>query len=99
MVFRSAQVAVEVRGCFWHGCPQHYRRPAANESYWAAKIARNMARDADTAQRLAEAGWTLIVIWEHENPEAAAAAVAAVVTERRALRDLRRSCRPTGQSE
>ena len=72
VVFRRDQVAVEIRGCFWHGCAEHYRGPSANGSYWAEKVARNIARDADTERRLAEAGWTLLVVWEHEDPQSAA---------------------------
>lgn len=83
VVFRPARVAVEVRGCFWHGCPEHYRQPKANESYWSAKVARNVTRDADTERRLNEAGWLLLVVWEHENPGEAAAKVAAAVLQRR----------------
>ena len=90
IVFRPALVAVEVRGCFWHGCPEHYRGPAANGGYWAEKIARNMARDAETAQLWAAAGWTLVEIWEHESPEAAAARVVSVLAARRALSPRRR---------
>jgi DNA mismatch endonuclease (patch repair protein) len=51
-------VAVFVDGCFWHGCPEHgNRRFRVNEWYWPDKIARNMARDAETNRLLAEAGW------------------------------------------
>lgn len=84
VVFRPVRVAVEVRGCFWHGCSEHYRQPKANESYWTAKVARNVARDADTERRLREAGWWLIVVWEHEAPQEAAARVAAAILQRRA---------------
>jgi DNA mismatch endonuclease (patch repair protein) len=83
VVFRRARVAVELRGCFWHGCPDHYRRPAAHNSYWSAKVARNMERDAETARRLSEAGWSLIVVWEHEDLGVAAASIAEIVAARR----------------
>lgn len=86
VVFRPAKVAVEIRGCFWHGCPTHYKPPATNNSYWAAKAARNMARDADTERRLAEAGWLLIVVWEHEDSSAAADRIVDAVQARRTLR-------------
>jgi DNA mismatch endonuclease (patch repair protein) len=76
VIFRPARVAVEVRGCFWHGCPE-------NEGYWSAKVARNIARDADTERRLSVAGWLLVVVWEHEDPREAADKVAAIVLERR----------------
>ncbi|HEX8078990.1 MAG TPA: very short patch repair endonuclease [Jatrophihabitans sp.] len=79
VVFRRDQVAVEIRGCFWHGCAEHYRGPSTNGSYWAEKVARNIARDADTERRLAEAGWTLLVVWEHEDPQSAALRVRDVL--------------------
>ena len=83
IVFRPAKVAVEVRGCFWHGCPDHHRAPSANSAYWSAKVERNKARDLATERRLAEAGWTLVVIWEHEPVEKAAERVASEVRSRR----------------
>jgi len=72
MIFSRARVAVFVDGCWWHGCPKHYRPPSSNVSYWAAKVARNQERDRLADQALAEAGWTVIRIWEHEAPELAA---------------------------
>lgn len=86
LVFRPARVAVEVRGCFWHGCPEHYRAPSSNVSYWAEKVSRNQRRDKENAQRLHEAGWLLEVVWEHEDPAAASQRVAAVIRERRQAR-------------
>jgi DNA mismatch endonuclease (patch repair protein) len=83
LVFRPSKVAVEVRGCFWHGCDLHYKPPVTNNTYWAAKVARNMARDSDTAQRLIEAGWLLVVVWEHDDAHVAAERVAAAVRQRR----------------
>jgi len=82
VVFRSARVAVEVRGCFWHGCPEHYRAPSSNVDYWSAKIARNQQRDRENAEKLHDAGWILEVVWEHEDPEVAAKRVAAWVRKR-----------------
>lgn len=83
MVFPGPKVAVELRGCYWHGCPVHHRLPAANREYWIAKVERNQARDADIERILVEAGWQLVVVWEHEDPIEAAARVAATVRERR----------------
>ncbi|MFG2105999.1 very short patch repair endonuclease [Micromonospora chersina] len=83
IVFRPARVAVEVRGCFWHGCPEHYRQPSGNREYWTAKIARNMARDEKNAKALDEAGWLLIPVWEHEDVPITAASIASVVRRRR----------------
>jgi DNA mismatch endonuclease, patch repair protein len=85
VVFRRDRVAVELRGCFWHGCPAHYRSPSTNGGFWAAKVARNMARDEDTQRRLTEAGWTLLVVWEHEDPALAASEVLKVLRSKRAV--------------
>ncbi|MFF2011142.1 very short patch repair endonuclease [Streptomyces sp. NPDC058195] len=66
MVFRPAKVAVFIDGCYWHGCPEHYVPPRTNHGYWSEKVARNIARDRDTNQHLADAGWTVLRFWEHE---------------------------------
>ncbi|MES3664746.1 very short patch repair endonuclease [Mycobacterium intracellulare] len=84
IVFRKSKVAVQVNGCFWHGCPQHYRAPSRNRDYWTAKIERNQARDSHLSQILTAAGWLLVVVWEHDNVEAAAVSIAAAVSSRRA---------------
>ncbi|MFI9645927.1 very short patch repair endonuclease [Streptomyces sp. NPDC052040] len=68
MVFRPAKVAVFIDGCYWHGCPVHYVSPKTNPAYWSEKVARNVARDRDTDQRLMEAGWQVLRFWEHESP-------------------------------
>jgi DNA mismatch endonuclease (patch repair protein) len=69
IVFRRARVAVFVDGCYWHGCPEHYRVPRQHTGYWSAKIAMNVDRDRDTDVRLHEAGWKVLRFWEHEDPE------------------------------
>jgi DNA mismatch endonuclease (patch repair protein) len=82
-VFPSEKLAVEVRGCFWHACPQHATWPANNAEWWAEKLARNAERDADTEAQLRRAGWKLLVVWEHEDPERAASRVERSVNGRR----------------
>lgn len=72
IVFRPKKVAVFVDGCFWHGCPEHGSSPKSNVEFWRNKIETNKRRDADTDHRLIEAGWTVVRIWEHEDPEQAA---------------------------
>jgi len=63
-VFTRAKVAVFVDGCFWHACLEHGTAPAANADWWAAKLARNVERDADTDWHLVEAGWSVVRVWE-----------------------------------
>jgi len=79
MVFRGAKVAVFIDGCFWHGCLQHHSSPATNADYWMEKVRRNQERDRDTDARLAEAGWTIVRSWEHEDPAEVAMRVVEIV--------------------
>ena len=83
LVFPTAKVAVFLDGCFWHGCPQHHTVASANARFWADKVEGNRARDRDTDERLAAAGWISVRVWEHEDPVEAADRVRAVVRERR----------------
>jgi DNA mismatch endonuclease, patch repair protein len=87
LVFTRARVVVFVDGCFWHRCPQHATSPRHNGEWWRAKLDANVARDRATDRRLADAGWRVVRIWEHEAPEDAVAAVtAALGPPRSALR-------------
>lgn len=72
LVFTKARVAVYVDGCFWHRCPIHATSPKANCEWWREKLEANVRRDRDTDRRLAEAEWSVIRIWEHEDAVAAA---------------------------
>ncbi|MET8436641.1 very short patch repair endonuclease [Streptomyces sp900116325] len=83
MVFRPAKVAVFIDGCYWHGCPEHYVPPKTNPGYWSDKVARNMARDRETDQRLTEAGWLVLRFWEHQDSDACALTIVNTVRERR----------------
>ncbi|MBI4885317.1 MAG: very short patch repair endonuclease [Actinobacteria bacterium] len=83
IVFVGAKVAVFVDGCFWHSCPDHSTVPSSNGAWWAAKLSKNVERDADTDRRLAAEGWLVVRVWEHEDPEVASARVASAVRERR----------------
>jgi DNA mismatch endonuclease, patch repair protein len=83
-VFTKARVAVFVDGCFWHGCPEHGRIPTSNRDYWEPKLARNVQRDRDTDERLIEAGWVVVRVFEHDDVGTAAARIAEVVRQRRA---------------
>lgn len=79
LVFPRKHVAVYVDGCFWHSCPQHATSPKNNAQWWADKLAANVVRDRDTDTRLAAAGWSVVRIWEHEDPAEAADRVQAAL--------------------
>lgn len=87
IVFGPSKVAVFVDGCFWHGCPQHGNTPRANPGYWPAKLRRNKERDQANTKDLKSAGWLVIRVWEHEDPDAAAAMISESVSSRRRSAD------------
>ena len=79
IVFTKQRVAIFIDGCYWHACPDHGTVARSNARYWSEKLARNVARDADTTSRLQDAGWTVLRFWEHEDPDAVAVTVATAV--------------------
>lgn len=85
LVFSKAHVAVFVDGCYWHGCPEHYRPARKRSRFWQDKIQGNQARDADTNRRLREQGWTVVRVWEHEDPDVAAEKVITALAQRLGL--------------
>lgn len=62
----GTSAVVFVNGCFWHGCPLHFRCPKTNAVFWGGKIARNMVRHADAVRTLRRRGWKVATVWEHE---------------------------------
>ena len=65
IVLPRYRIAIFVNGCFWHGhdCTRS-RRPATNQSFWEAKLDRNIQRDRENIRQLEQAGWTPLVIWQ-----------------------------------
>lgn len=84
IVFIRQRIAVLIDGCFWHGCPTHYR-PAtgARRQFWASKIAENRRRDRDSTDAFVAAGWIVLRFWEHEDPVVVADRVVAAVRSAR----------------
>lgn len=88
IAFPGRMIAVFVDGCFWHGCPEHATWPKQNSDFWRQKIETNRARDADTNERLRNAGWTVLRFWEHEPPIDAAVIVVQTVAMDRSKRNV-----------
>ncbi len=65
-VFPKQRLAVFVDGCFWHHCPIHGTKPSSNQSYWQAKLQRNMARDRLVTRTLKKDGWLVLRLWQHD---------------------------------
>lgn len=83
IVFPRLRLVIEVRGCWWHACPEHATQARANSDWWRSKFEQNVARDRDTEERLDANGWHLVVVWEHEETVAAADRVESVVEDLR----------------
>jgi DNA mismatch endonuclease (patch repair protein) len=76
LVFGPRRKVIFVHGCFWHmhqkaGCLDA-RPPKSNTTYWSAKLARNVERDATHLARLKAMGWEVLVVWECETGDRAA---------------------------
>jgi DNA mismatch endonuclease, patch repair protein len=68
LVFSSRRAVIQVHGCFWHqhvGC-KDASMPRTRPEYWIPKLARNIERDQQNEQRLADLGWRTLVLWECE---------------------------------
>lgn len=80
IVLPNLRIAVFIDGCFWHGCPQHYVRPRSRTEFWSAKLIKNLERDANVSAALADMGWRVIRLWEHEVVEDIERAVEQIVS-------------------
>lgn len=79
IAFTKQRVAVFVDGCFWHKCPDHATFPKSNEHWWAEKLDTNVRRDRSIDAALQDGGWTVVRIWEHEDPAEAVDKIVAAV--------------------
>jgi DNA mismatch endonuclease (patch repair protein) len=83
VAFTRVRLAVQLDGCFWHGCPDHATRPITNETWWSTKLDANIARDRKTDELLSDAGWTVLRFWEHEPTAEVVAKVCEEIGRRR----------------
>jgi DNA mismatch endonuclease (patch repair protein) len=72
VAFTRWKLAVFVDGSFWHGHPSKWRS-GRWKGYWDEKIKRNMARDERQNAELAEAGWSVMRVWDFEVEQEATA--------------------------
>lgn len=66
IVLPKYKTVIFVNGCFWHmheGC-KDFVWPKSNADFWKEKIHSNVARDNRNYEKLVEAGWNIIIIWE-----------------------------------
>jgi DNA mismatch endonuclease, patch repair protein len=65
IVFRSLRLCIFIDGCFWHGCPKHFRLPKSNTAWWREKMVMNRAKDRRQRVYLTANGWAVLSFWEH----------------------------------
>jgi DNA mismatch endonuclease (patch repair protein) len=53
--------------------------PRTNTTYWTSKIERNRLRDVLVDSDLEKAGWRVMRVWEHEDPESVASRIETMV--------------------
>ncbi len=68
IAFIGKKVAVFVDSEFWHGYDWENRKNdfKSRSDFWIPKIERNIQRDVEVNQTLAENGWTVIRFWGKE---------------------------------
>ena len=66
IVLAGRKIAIFVDGDFWHA-RGHRENPgeevASNQSFWRAKLARNVERDREVNDILTEMGWLVLRFW------------------------------------
>lgn len=60
---KKAKLAIFVDGCFWHGCPRHWRLPKTRPDYWKEKVERNCETRRIALSRLG-ADWKVFAFFE-----------------------------------
>lgn len=68
IVINKYKLVIFVDGEFWHGYQWKQKKDKikTNRSFWIPKIERNMQRDIENNKKLADMGFKVIRIWEHE---------------------------------
>ena len=66
MVLPKKGIVIFVDGCFWHGCLECRKHSGLSSQSWVNKIDTNRNRDLRVTRGLADAGWTVFRIPEHD---------------------------------
>ena len=81
---REHKIAIEIDGCFYHGCPEHGNLDKLS-SEWQEAIKKTQERDALVDRSLMEYGWTVFRFWEHDVVEDLEQCVVRVCNARRSV--------------
>lgn len=66
IVFPKDKVCLFLDGCFWHGCPIHFKVPNSHTLWWKEKILDNRRRDVRQTRILRKCKWKVLRYWEHQ---------------------------------
>ena len=65
IVLKRKKIAIQVRGCFWHGHSCKLANyPKTNRKYWKNKINNNKKRDRKNDKLIRKMGYKLIIVNE-----------------------------------
>lgn len=59
-VCQDRKIAIEVDGCFWHGCPDHASKDLS------PRQEKQRKHDAEEGRYMEKNGWKLLRFWEHD---------------------------------
>jgi DNA mismatch endonuclease (patch repair protein) len=68
IVLPKYKTIIFIHGCFWHGhegC-KYYTVPKTRTEWWLNKISANTNNDTAAINKLKQAGWSVIIVWECE---------------------------------
>ena len=63
---KKYKIALFLDSCFFHKCPEHFKKPKSNLEYWEPKIQRNIERDKEINEYYKTNNWHILRVWEHE---------------------------------
>lgn len=66
IAIKKYKIVIFVDSCFWHVCPQHFKRPKSNQEFWDKKFGRNVERDKEIDEFYKQENWHVKHVWEHE---------------------------------
>lgn len=66
IVIKKYKIVIFLDSCFWHKCPEHFKKPKSNLKYWEPKIKSNIERDAQINKYYKDNNWHILRIWEHD---------------------------------
>lgn len=73
------KLAIYVHGCYWHTCEECGYRIVPEDRKWRKKQADARIRDERHIRALVSLGYRVLVVWEHEDADAAAIAAETIL--------------------